>query len=220
VSRCADEFPAGPAPRYAPVMEAQHRPRARLFTKDVSQTQLILGVRACSRHDERRFALRLLNTILGENMSSRLFQELREERGLAYHVASSVSFFHDVGTLDIAMGLDTSHVRAALDLTLRELRRLAAAPPTGPELTRARDYTLGQFALGLENTENQMTLLGEQWLGLGKLMHPEEIKGRLALVTAQDIQSAACDFFRPERLNLAAVSPLKSESRLRAMLTL
>ncbi len=218
VSRYADEFPAGAAPRYLPVISDQDKPRVRLFTKDVSQTQLILGIRACSRHDERRHALRILNVILGENMSSRLFQELREERGLAYQVASSVSFFHDAGTLDISMGLDTDNVPSALRLTVRELKRLAASAPPAVEVGRARDYVLGQIALSLENTESQMNFIGEQWLGAGRLVHPEEIKKRLAAVTPAEVRAAARDFFRPERYNLALVSPLRNPARLKAAL--
>jgi predicted Zn-dependent peptidase len=79
----------------------------RLLSKKTEQTQIALGIRACSRHDERRFALRLLNAVLGENMSSRLFQTVREEHGLAYSIYSANSFFDDAGDLVIAAGLDT-----------------------------------------------------------------------------------------------------------------
>jgi predicted Zn-dependent peptidase len=190
----------------------------RLFTKDAAQTQMILGVRTCSRRDERRYALRLLNTLLGENMSSRLFQELREETGLAYHVQSSASFFHDAGTLDISLGLDTENVLKAIEIILREMRRLTRRPPPAAEFARARDYVLGQMALSLENTENQMNWLGEQWLGFGRIIPPEETKARLAAVTPREIQAAAKDIFQADRLNLAAVSPLKSTAQIERLL--
>ena len=192
----------------------------RLFTKDTAQTQMVVGVRTCSRHDERRFALRLLNAMLGENMSSRLFQELREDRGLAYSVQSSMSVFDDVGTLDIGAGLDAENVPQALALILRELRRLIDHAPLRGELQRARDYVLGQMNLRLENTENQMNWLGEQWLGFGRIIAPEDVKRRLAKVTAGEIRAVAGDFFRPERLNLALVSPLKSARRIENLLRL
>ena len=93
VSRLAERFPQGERPRFVPAIGNQTRPNVRLFTKETEQTQLALGIRACSRHDLRRYALRLLNTILGENMSSRLFQVIREDRGLAYSIYSSLGLF-------------------------------------------------------------------------------------------------------------------------------
>jgi predicted Zn-dependent peptidase len=220
VARRARHFGRRPRPRFLPAASAQCRPRVRLFTKDLAQTQLVLGLHTCSRHDERRYALRLLNVVLGENMSSRLFQQLREERGLAYHVQSSISFFDDAGTLDIAVGLDTENVATALEIILRELKRLTEKPLAAGELRRARDYVLGQMALSLENTESQMNWLGEQWLGFGKITPPVEVERRLTAVTAREIQAAATDFFQSARLNLAAVSPLKSTQRLERMITL
>ncbi|MBI5385378.1 MAG: insulinase family protein [Verrucomicrobia bacterium] len=218
VGRYASRLPQGPPAPFTPVVSTQDRPRVKLFTKDGAQTQIVLGVRTCSRHDERRFALRLLNAMLGENMSSRLFQELREDRGLAYSIQSALSFFHDVGTLDISVGLDTENLPQAVGLILRELRRLADKPPPRAELHRARDYVLGQFDLSLENTENQMNWLGENWLGFGKIFAPADIKRRLAEVKAADISAVARDFFRPDRMNLALVSPLKSARKLERLL--
>src|SRR5437870_9877023 len=212
VARLVPRFPTGKRPRFAPSQNSQNRPRLRLFTKRTEQTQLALGLRTCSRHDERRFPLRLLNTILGENMSSRLFQVVREDRGLAYNIYSSLSFFDDTGDLVISAGLDTNNLPRTLKLILGELRRLRNAPPTASELRRARDYVVGQIDLSLENTESQMMWLGEQLINYGKIIPAPEIKRRLAQVTAAEIRAAARDFFKPEGLNLALVSSLKSEA--------
>ena len=218
VAQISPRFTAGNRPAFTPATSEQCQPAVRLFTKATEQTQFALGIRTCSRHDERRFALRLLNTMLGENMSSRLFQVVREDRGLAYFIHSSLSFFDDVGDLVISAGLDTDKLQPTLKLIVRELRRLAATPPAAAELRRARDYVLGQFDLSLESTENQMMWLGEQLLGYGKTIAPAEIKRRLGEVTAGEIRAAARDFFRPERLNLALVSPLKTDRGLRHLL--
>ena len=94
---------------FAPAIIKQRAPGVKLNTRKTEQTQLALGIRTCSRHDERRFALRLLNAILGENMSSRLFQVVREDRGLAYSIYSALSFWDDCGDLVIAAGLDTDN---------------------------------------------------------------------------------------------------------------
>jgi predicted Zn-dependent peptidase len=189
-----------------------------LFAKKTEQTQIALGVRTCSRHDKRRYALRLLNTILGENMSSRLFQVVREDRGLAYSIYSTPSFFGDSGDLVISAGLDTGNLTQTLRLIMRELRRIREAAPSAAELRRARDYVIGQIDLSLESTDNQMNWLGEQLLGYGRIFQPGEVKRRLREVTAGEIRAVACDFFRPDRLNLALVSPLNTASRVAKLL--
>ena len=220
VSRFAPRFPHGKRPNFVPATSEQRAPAVRLFTKKTEQTQLALALRTCSRHDERRFALRLLNTILGENMSSRLFQEIREDRGLAYSIYSSLSFCDDVGILTISAGLDTDNLPQTLKLIVRELRRLRDAPLTAGELRRARDYVIGQLDLSLESTENQMMWVGEQFLGYGKIITPAQVKQRMSEVTAGEIRKVARDFFRPERLNLALVSPLRTEKGLVNLLKL
>jgi predicted Zn-dependent peptidase len=217
-AKYARKFARGARPCFTPALSTQTKPALRLLSKKTEQTQITLGVRACSRHDERRFALRLLNTILGENMSSRLFQTVREEHGLAYSIYSSNSFFDDAGDLVIAAGLDTENTEKTLKLILREMKRMAAQLAPAAELRRARDYLIGQLDLSLENSENQMMWAGEQWLGYGKIGHPDEFKKRLSAVTPGQVRAAARDFFRPERFSLALISPLKSADRLEKLL--
>jgi len=218
VVRLSRKVPRGARPACARAREDQRQPRVRLFTKKTEQTQIALGIRTCSRHDARRYALRLLNTILGENMSSRLFQVVREDRGLAYSIYSTPSFFNDTGDLVISAGLDTTNLTKTLKLIRRELRRLTESPPGTAELGRARDYVLGQIELGRESTENQMNWVGEQLLGYGRISTPAAVKRRLSRVTAKEIQLVARDFLRPERFNLALVSPLKSDRGLLSLL--
>ena len=218
VARYARLVRSGVRPKFIPARNEQSAPRVRLFTKDTEQTQIALGLRGCSRHDERRYALRLLNAILGENMSSRLFQVVREDRGLAYSIYSSPSFFHDTGDLVISAGLETDNLPGTLRLIVRELRRLIETPPGVAELRRACDYVIGQMELSLESTDSQMNWLGEQLLGYGRVFRPAEIKRRLREVTPLAIRSAARDFFRPERLNLAMVSSVKSDREVARVL--
>jgi predicted Zn-dependent peptidase len=218
VRRFQDHFLTGSRNNFSPVRIDQQEPRVHLFTKETEQTQLALGIRTCSRHDERRYALRLLNAILGENMSSRLFQVVREDRGLAYTIYSSPSFFEDTGDLVISAGLDTDNLARSLRLIMRELRRLIEAAPTRAELRRARDYVIGQIELGQESAENQMNWIGEQLLGYGRIHRPSQIKRRLSQVTGAEVQSVARELFRTERFNLALVSPLKSDRVLRKLI--
>ena len=139
VARYAPHFTPGRRPQFAPAHSRQRAPLIRLITRKTEQTQIALGIRTCSRHDERRYALRLLNTILGENMSSRLFQVVREDRGLAYSIYSTASFFDDAGDLVISAGLDTDNLLSTLRLIMRELRRLTrSAGGRGRIAPRAR----------------------------------------------------------------------------------
>ncbi len=213
--RLARSLGRGRRPEFLPALDQQTEPRLRLETRDTEQTQLALGIRTCSRHDARRYALRLLNTLLGENMSSRLFQIVREDHGMAYSIYSTPSYFADTGDLVISAGVDADKLAKTLHLILRELEKLKQSPPRRSELNRARDYVLGQIELSRENTESQMNWLGEQLLGYGRSFPPEYLRRQLRAVTPSQIQAVARDFLRPERLNLALVSPLKSTRSLR-----
>jgi predicted Zn-dependent peptidase len=147
-------------------------------------------------------------------MSSRLFQTVREEQGLAYNIHSSVSFFDDVGDMVISAGLDAEQVSATLAIIMRELRRAAVQLPSPAELRRARDYVMGQIDLSLENTESQMMNLGEQLVGHGRVIPVDEVKRHLAEVTPGQVRTLAQRCFRPERCSLALISPLRRIARL------
>jgi predicted Zn-dependent peptidase len=216
--RYAGKFGRGPRPGYVPATSAQTRPALCLHTRETEQTQIALGIRTCSRHDERRFALRLLNVVLGENMSSRLFQTVREDHGLAYSIFSGNSFFDDAGDIVISAGLDLDKLEKTLKIIVREMKRLTTEPVPAAELRRARDYLIGQLDLSLESSENQMMWVGEQWLGYGKIPQPEEVKKRLSEVPAGQIRAAAREFLRPERFTLALISPMKSARGLEKLL--
>jgi predicted Zn-dependent peptidase len=220
VERYARKFPPGKRPPFLPVDARQPESRTRLFTKETAQMQMAFGIPICSRHDERRYALRVLNTMLGDNMSSRLFQVLREDHGLAYSVHSSLSYLDDTGVLTISAGLDTDNSTKAMTLMMRELRRFRITLPGNKELRQARDYLIGQLDLTLENTENHMMWLGDHLLGYGKVLSPRHIKERVARVTAAQVRHAAQEFLRPECACLAMVSPLKSDRGLAKLITL
>jgi predicted Zn-dependent peptidase len=168
---------------------------------------LALGVRGMSRHDPRRYALRLLSVILGETMSSRLFQVVRERHGLAYAIQSSTTFFEDTGALIVSAGIDTRRMDRATALILREMSRLRERPPSETELRRAKDYTVGQMLLGLESSINRMTWLGEYMLAYGKVLTPEDIAQRVEAVTVDDVRAVAMELFADNRLNMAVISP-------------
>lgn len=219
VARHAKRFPKAARPLSMPPVEVnQTEPWVKLVTKDTEQTQIAMGIRACSRHDERRHALRVLNAILGENMSSRLFQVIREDHGLVYNIYSSVSLFEDVGSLTVSAGLDTDALPKALKLIVQEFKRLREKPPGAAELRHAREYLLGQIDLNLEGTESQMMALGEQQLGYGCVASPAGVKKKIAAITAAQVRRVAREFLKPEDICLALVSPLKSDQGLQDLL--
>jgi predicted Zn-dependent peptidase len=147
-------------------------------------------------------------------MSSRLFQILREDKGLAYSVHSSWAMMEDTGVMSISAGLDHGDLEKSLRIIARELRTLTDNLVSKGELRRARDFVIGQMELNLEGTENQMNWLGESLLAYGKIVTPAETKARLSAVTAAAVRSAARDFFQSSRLNLALVSPLEKSTHL------
>jgi predicted Zn-dependent peptidase len=218
VRRYAAGFHQGERASFLPATSAQKRPVVHLCSKKTEQTQIAFGFRGCSRHDESRFALRVLNAVLGENMSSRLFQTVREDQGLAYSIYSSNSYFDDTGDLVISAGLDLANLKKTLGIILRELKRLREKPVPPAEMRRARDYLVGQLDLSLESTENQMTWVGEQLLGYGKILRPEAVKDRWNKVGPAEVRAAAQQFLRPDQFNLALVSPLKSARALEKQL--
>ncbi|MBG86620.1 MAG: peptidase M16 [Verrucomicrobiales bacterium] len=207
VRRLSRAWQAQPDTSFAPAVDNQDAPRTRTITRDIEQTQLAIGIKTCSRDDRRRHAVRLLNTLLGENMSARLYQVLREQHGLAYSVYSTPGYYEDTGDLTIGAGVDSQSLPKVFKLIKRELRRLKSKAPSTDELRQAKQYVLGQFDLHLENTENHMTWLGECVLGRRDVVNPDAIKRRLRAVSADQIQRVAIDFLQPERMSVAMVSP-------------
>ena len=203
---------------FVPVPQQNKRPCVKVLRRDIEQTQIALAIDTCSRSAPQRYAVRMLGALLAENMSSRLYQSLRERHGLAYSVSSSPNSFADIGDLTITAGVDSDRLSAALELIQKELRRLKRRPPSVGELNAAREYVIGQFELYLESTENYMTWLGESVAGNGNIASPTVVKNRLNRVTPAGIRVAAREFIRPDRMTLAVVSPRKSERGLESYL--
>lgn len=195
----------GPAPR--PVTARTRQRRAAYATRKIEQTHLALGVRLFGQRDERRYPLRVLNAVLGENMSSRLFQIIRERHGLAYAVHSGVQLFRDSGALVISAGLDRKRYRRALELAVAELIRLKREPVPARELNRAKDYVVGQMRLALESTTHQMMWVGENLLSHDRFIPPEDVIARINAVDAEQVRELARQVFDPARISTALVCP-------------
>ncbi len=188
-----------------------------LEKRRIDQTHLALGFRTFGRYDERKYAMKLMSVLLGENMSSRLFQIVREDNGLAYAISSGMQLFDETGLFSVDAGLDADRTPAALDLIFRELGRLRSRAPTAKELRQAKDYAIGQLRLGLESSTNQMTWCAEQLISYGDILQPEEIVAKLESVRAGEIRALAAEVFQPRCASTAIISPLaasKLESHL------
>jgi predicted Zn-dependent peptidase len=191
------------------------KPKVSLVSQATEQTHLAMGFYAFGRSDERRFALKLLSVILGENMSSRLFQKLREQYGFCYSVQTGMVALSDAGLINIYAGLDTAKLQKAVRMIFREIEKICKRAPGREELRKAQDYTIGQTLLGLESTTNQMMFMGESLLGYGKVLDPQDIERRLMAVTPEDVRKVACHCLNRARLGLAVVGPFKNEAEIR-----
>ncbi|MBU1735015.1 MAG: insulinase family protein, partial [Verrucomicrobia bacterium] len=208
-------------PTYPLVTPAVPQERLNLKAKDIEQTQMALGFRIFGRFDKRRYALKLLNVILGENMSSRLFQVVREKHGLAYAIHSGAQLFAETGALVISAGLDRKRHDKALELIAREIHRLKQETVNTQELARAKEYVVGHMRLGLESPSGHMMWVGDHVLNYGSVMAPEAVIAAIQAVQAEDIQKLADTIFRERTASLAWLSPgtaAKDGERFKALL--
>jgi predicted Zn-dependent peptidase len=177
----------------------------RFHEKETEQYHLCLGGPGIPRGDDRRFALRVLDTILGGSTSSRLFQEVREKRGLAYSVYSYASHYADTGQVALYVGTRPDNVGEALEVIGSELRRLHDEGVTEEELDRARDNVKGRTVLSMESTLTRMNRLGSSVLMGVPLLTVDEVLAAFDAVTLDDVNAIAQEFWRPERMAAAGV---------------
>jgi predicted Zn-dependent peptidase len=187
-------------------------------SRDVSQSNIGIALRALSRTDPERYPLMLMNAVLGRGMSSRLFREVRERRGLAYSIGSHVTRYNDTGVLGVSAGVSPENVAEATTVIKAELRKMADERVGDEELTKARDYTIGSFRLGLETPMALAQRAGEQLLMLGSIEPIETVVAKLEAVTAEDVQRVAQRVIRNDNFSMSLVGPGADGERLRELL--
>jgi len=201
--------------------EKQEGIRIKVFHKDTEQTHMALGFRGLKRDHPLRHALGLLHVILGANMSSRLFNELREKRGLTYEIGTMVKRFYDTGAFLVHAGIDNRKVPAAIALILKELAKTKSALVSEGEFNRAKEFYIGQLKLGLEDTMEHMLWIGETTATLEKAYSSAEIIAEVNQVKRNDILEVARHLFKESNLNLSLIGPLKRiEGAIRKQLIL
>jgi predicted Zn-dependent peptidase len=183
-------------------------PQFAVRSKDLEQSHICLGTTSYSQSHQDRYVSYVLNTLLGGSMSSRLFQNVREKRGLAYAVFSGLSAYHDAGALTIYAGCATEAAGEVIDLTVEELRAIKKTPAPESELRRAKDHLKGSLMLSLENTASRMSHLARQEIYFDRQFGLDETLEGVERVTADDLLRVACDLFSDGALAGTVLGPL------------
>jgi predicted Zn-dependent peptidase len=202
IDRAGVEGPPAPPPPAAAAL-----PALRFLRKDTEQVHVCLGAPGLARDDDRRFALHVLDALLGGTPSSRLFQEVREKRGLAYSVFTFQSAWSRVGQVGLYVGTRPDNVAPTLGVVAAELERIRTDGPDAAELERAIKHVVGATVLGLESTSARAQRLGATVLAEMPLLSLDELEARYRAVTAEDVHGLAVELLDPARLSAAAVGP-------------
>ena len=208
----------GVKPACKKVSDKQSSPSLFIQKKKTDQTHMLLGVRAFDMFHPDRYALAVLATILGSGMSSRLFIQVRERRGLAYNVHTSVEAYRDAGYLATQCGVEHGNLEETIRVILDEYRNIATHLVTDQELTKAKEYIKGKMAMGFEGSDDVIEYLVGQEVSRDKIVLPEEKIALLEAVTPEDILRVAKSVFVNKKLNLAIIGPHAGKSKLEKML--
>lgn len=205
------QLPGGERPVAAPATALSGGPRLKIQKKDTEQANLCLAVPALAYNDPRRYIQSMLSTILGGGMSSRLFQEVREERGLAYSVGSYSNMLSDTGAWVVYAGVDPEKIDSTIEAILQVMDEIRQKPVPAAELTKVKEYNKGLMLLSLENTQRVASWAGDQELLLGRILTVEEVVEKIDAVTIEQVQAMAQEIFTAENLRLALVGPYEEQ---------
>ncbi len=207
VAKSFGDLPGGPAagdgPTPTPHPSIRHRHK-----KELEQAHLCVGAPSYPQPHEKRFACYILNSVLGGGMSSRLFQNIREKRGLAYAVFSGLSSFRDAGCLSVYAGTSLENARQVLGLILDEFRQLKSEAISDQELQHAKDYLKGNLLLSLETTGSRMSNVARQEMYFGRYISLDETSQRVDEVTSSEVLEVAREFFQTDRLAVTFLGPI------------
>jgi predicted Zn-dependent peptidase len=197
----------------AAVVEQQTNAQLIIQYKDISQTNLAIGVRAYNISHPQRYTLDLMSIILGGMMSSRMFIEIREKMGAAYHIRTYNGSDSDAGALVTFAGIDNKKIFEAIKTILKEYYKLTKIRVADSELKKAKDYLKGKMVLRMESSDAQASFYGSQELMEDKVLTMEEVFKKIEKVTSSDIMRVAKDIFKEEKLNLAIIGPYKGQEQ-------
>jgi predicted Zn-dependent peptidase len=218
VAELLGDLPAADTGVPAPLAAANGNGRVRVFTKQSDQAHICLGVPSYPLEHRDRYALQLLATVLGGGMSSRLFTEVRERRGLAYYVFGINHSYTDAGSLYAQAGVDINRIDDAVSTVASELRKVVEEPIPAEELEKARSFAKGRFVLQLESPQGLISFGLRREVLEGRAVDPEEVLAGIDAVTREDVARVASDLVASDRLRLALIGPFDDAARFDAIL--
>jgi predicted Zn-dependent peptidase len=208
----------GPTGTATPALPLPDGPRVRVHTKPSDQAHICLGVRSRPIADPDRYVLMVLSTVLGGGMSSRLFTEVRERRGLAYYVFATNHSYTDTGSLYAQAGVDIERIDEAISTVHAELKKIAAEAVPADELRKAKNFAKGRFVLQIESPHGLIMFGLRREVLEGRATEPEEVLTGVEAVTAEDVQRVAQELIDDQALRLAVIGPFEEEERFEALL--
>ncbi|MGH7708572.1 MAG: M16 family metallopeptidase [Vulcanimicrobiaceae bacterium] len=215
VALCSEAFAGFTGRSESPVPEQPRlTPTLRVQRKDTEQAYVMIGARGLGARDERRYALAVIDAILGGGMSSRLFQEVREKRGLAYSIYSTQQSYRAAGLFAVSAGTAPANVQECVDVVVDQLRALAETGPSAAELALAKEHLKGNLTLSLESTSSRMIRLGRNEFNLGRQVPTEEIEEAVDRVERSAVTALANELFAGDQLGLCVLGPVDA-ARLR-----
>lgn len=220
VARYFGSLPAGDPRTPQPATFVREGSRVKILEKPSEQTHLMLSAEAYPFGDGRRHALRLLATMLGGNMSSRLFLKVREEQGLCYYVRANTDLYKDCGFLVASAGVDNSRLDKAVEAIVRQMKEIRDGAISQDELDRAKRYVTGKTLLAMEDSENVAEYYGSLDRMVGTQDTPAQLLAQLEVVTVDDVHAVARDIFTNDKLRLAVIGPKHSVAKLEGLLSL
>jgi predicted Zn-dependent peptidase len=200
------------------VLEKQRKPECLLHFKETDQTHLCLGVRGYNLFHPQRYTLELLGIILGGMMSSRLFEKIRTELGIAYYINCGSYLDQDTGYLVSQAGIDNKNIEKGILTILKEYKEISQKKVPISELKKAKDNVKGKLSLSLESSDSQASFYGGQELLEKKILTPKEIFQRIDKINQSDILKVARDIFQSQKINLALIGPFKEKTKFQKIL--
>lgn len=200
------------------VIEEQDEPKILLHNKKTDQTHFILGVRAYHKFNEKKYPLDILSVILGGGMSSRLFSEVRDKRGLAYYIGAGGESYTDSGFFMVKAGVNNQKTAEALKVIMEELRKVKREGITSEELKRAKDQIEGSIALGLEHSDAVADTYAESLIFHNEILTPEGELDKIKKVTLEQVLKVASEIFDDKKLNLSLIGPFENENEFKQIL--
>lgn len=219
VTKYWSKVPAKKWQKWPKAKDSQKSPRVKVEYKDTQQAHFNLGFKGYDINDKRNAAASVLAAILGGGMSSRLFSEIRERRGLAYYVRAGNSQYQDTGVFDISAGIRVSNIEEAINVTLEVLKDIKSIPVTERELGKAKAYIKGRTTLYLEDNQARLDWFLEQAAFKKTIKTPAEVFAEIENVTAKQVRDVADELFHPTKTSLAIIGPFKSDKQFAKLIT-